>query len=208
MGNSRVIVDFSTTKYTDARLSTKANHIIDKMYGKPHFADLQPLLITLREATTTYIAALAKTQSGSKEATAHKIQAREALIVLLKQIAARVQSISDGDRNIILSTGYDVNKKWSKVGPLSKPTNFKLKQGSNKGSIDLVCDPIAGASIYEVEYTEGIPTPNSRWMKQSSTRRKIAIDGLTSGKQYTFRMAGGGSHPSRIWSEVISSYVL
>ncbi|MBV5282980.1 MAG: fibronectin type III domain-containing protein [Paludibacter sp.] len=119
-----------------------------------------------------------------------------------------MQTISDGDRNIILSTGYDVNKKWSKVGPLSKPTNFKLKQGSNKGSIYLVCDPIAGASIYEVEYTEGIPTPNSLWMKQTSTRRKITIDGLISGKQYTFRMAGGGSHPSRIWSEVISSYVL
>ncbi|MBV5282979.1 MAG: hypothetical protein JZU53_11175 [Paludibacter sp.] len=67
MGNSKVIVDFSTTKYTDARLYSKANHIIDKMDGNPHFADVQPLLITLREATTTYIAALAKTQSGSKE---------------------------------------------------------------------------------------------------------------------------------------------
>jgi len=208
MGNSKVIVDFSTSKYTDARLYTKANHIIDKMYGNPHFVDLQPLLITLRQATTTYIALLAKTQSGSKEATAQKNQAREVLIVLLKQIAARVQTISDGDRNIILSTGYDVNKKWSKVGSLSKPANFKLKQGSNKGSIYLVCDPIAGASIYEVEYTEGIPTPNSIWMKASSTRRKITIDGLISGKQYTFRMAGGGSHPSRIWSEVLSSYVL
>jgi hypothetical protein len=208
MENSKVIVDFSTTKYTDARLSIKANHIIDKMDGNPHFADVQPLLAVLRQATTTYIAALAKTQSGSKEDTALKIQAREALIVLLKQIAARVQTISEGDRNIILSSGYDVNKKWSKVGPLSKPTNFRLQQGSNKGSIYLVCDPIAGAGIYEVEYTEGIPTPNSIWMKQSSTKRKITIDGLTSGKQYTFRMAGGGSHPSRIWSEAMSSYVL
>src|ERR1035437_6568021 len=206
MGNSRVIVDFSTTKYTDARLRTKANHIIDKMYGNPHFVDLQPLLITLREATTTYIAALAKTQSSSKENTALKNQARAALIVVLKQIAARVQTISDGDRTLILSSGYDVNKKWSQVGPLSKPTNFKLKQGSNKGSIYLVCDPIAGASIYEFGYTEGIPTPNSIWMKQTSTRRKITIDGLSSGKQYTFRMAGGGSHLSRIWSEVLSSY--
>ena len=208
MGNSKVIVDFSTTKYTDARLYTKANHIIDKMDGNPHFADVQPLLAVLREATTTYTAALAKTQSGSKEATALKNQARATLIAILKQIAARVQTISDGDRTLILSTGYDVNKKWSKVGPLSKPTNFKLQQGSNKGSIYLVCDPIAGASIYEVEYTEGIPTPNSRWMKQTSTKRKITIAGLSSGKQYTFRMAGGGSHSSRIWSEVISSYVL
>ena len=208
MGSSKIIVDFSTTKYTDARLYTRANHIIDKMDGNPHFADVQPLLAVLREATTTYTAALAKTQSGSKEATALKIKAREALIVLLKQIAARVQTISDGDRNIILSTGYDVNKKWSKVGSLSKPTNFKLKQGSNKGSIYLVCDPIAGAGFYQFEYTEGIPTPNSLWHTEDSTKRKITIAGLSSGKQYTFRMAGGGSHLSRIWSEVISSYVL
>jgi len=117
MGNSKVIVDFSTTKYTDARLYSRANHIIDKMDGNPHFADVQPLLAVLREATTTYTAALAKTQSGSKEDTAIKNQARAALIAILKQIAARVQTISDGDRTLILSTGYDVNKKWSKVGP-------------------------------------------------------------------------------------------
>jgi len=208
MGNSKIIVDFSTTKYTDAGLYSRANHIIDKMDGNPHFADLQPLLIALREATTTYIAALAKTQSGSKENTALKNQARAILIAMLKQIAAHVQIISEGNKTLILSTGYDVNKKWSKVGSLSKPLNFKLKQGSNKGSIYLVCDPIAGASIYEFGYTEGIPTPNSIWMKQTSTRRKITMDGLSSGKQYTFRMAGGGSHLSRIWSEEISSYVL
>lgn len=81
MGNSKVIVDFSTTKYADARLYSKANHIIDKIYGNPHFADLQPLLTALRQATTTYIALLAKTQGGSKEDTALKNQAREALIV-------------------------------------------------------------------------------------------------------------------------------
>jgi hypothetical protein len=34
------------------------------MDGNPHFADLQPLLTSLREATTIYIAAMAKTQSG------------------------------------------------------------------------------------------------------------------------------------------------
>lgn len=203
-----MIVDFSTTKYTDARLYSRANHIIDKMDGNPHFADIQHLLALLRQTTTTYIALLAKTQSRSKEDTALKNQAHEILITMLKQIAVHVQVISDGDRNIILSSGYDVNKKCSKVGPLSKPANFKLQQGSNKGSIDLVCDPIAGASIYEVEYTEGIPTHNSIWMKQSSTKRKITIANLISGKQYTFRMAGGGSHPSRIWSEVLSSYVL
>ena len=208
MGNSKVIVDFSTTKYTDARLYSRANHIIDKIDGNPHFADVQPLLPALRESTTTYTATLAKAQSGSKEATAHKNQARAALIAVLKQIAARVQAISDGDKTLILSSGYDVNKKWSKVGSLGKPSNFRLQQGSNKGSIYLVCDPIAGAGIYEVEYTEGIPTPNSLWMKQTSTKRKITIADLTSGKQYTFRMAGGGSHLSRIWSEMISSFVL
>jgi len=208
MGSSKIIVDFSTTKYTDARLYTRANHIIDKMDGNPHFVDVQPLLIVLREANTTYIALLAKTQGGSKEDTALKNQARAALIGVLKQIAAHVQTLSEGDETIIRSCGYDVNKKWSKVGPLSKPVNFRLKQGSNKGSIYLVCDPIAGASFYEVEYTEGIPTPNSLWMKATSIKRKITIDGLSSGKQYTFRMAGGGSHLFRIWSEAISSYVL
>lgn len=208
MGNLKVIVDFSTTKYTDARLYSKANHIIGKMDGNPHFVAAQPLLTTLREATTTYISSLAKTQVGSKENTALKNQARAALIVVLKQIAAHVQTLSEGDETLILSSGYDVSKKWSTVGQLSKPTKFRLKQGSYKGSIFLMCDLIAGARFYQFEYTEDPVTPNSRWIIETSSKRKTTIDGLTSGKQYTFRVAGGGSHPSRIWSEEISSFVL
>ena len=208
MGNSKVSKDFSTGKYSDAGLSNKANYIVDKMTGNSFFATPVPSLKDVTDANNAYIAALGKVEYGSKEDTVIKNNLRAALIALLKQLADYVQSTSNGDEANILSSGFDVNKKPSLIGQLDKPEGFTVKPGENKGSVVLNCNVVQYANFYEFEFMELPATVNSMWIQKTGTKRKMQIDGLTSGKQYTFRVAAAGSDPSRIWSEEVSSYVL
>ncbi|HEY6914853.1 MAG TPA: fibronectin type III domain-containing protein, partial [Paludibacter sp.] len=83
-----------------------------------------------------------------------------------------------------------------------------VKPGSNRGSVVVSCDVVANASFYVIEYTEGPVTADSIWIQKTTTKHKLLIEGLTSGKQYTFRVAGAGSDPSRVWSDDVSSFVL
>ncbi|MDR3653580.1 MAG: hypothetical protein P4L34_11515 [Paludibacter sp.] len=208
MGNSKVSKDFSTGKYTDAGLSSKTNFIVGEMTDNAAFATPIPLLKDVTDANNEYIVALGKVEYGSKADTVIKNNLRAALTVLLKQLADYVQTTSNGDEARILSSGFDVNKKPATIGQLAKPIGFSVKPGTNKGSMILSCNVVSNADFYEFEYMELPVTPNSVWIQRTSTKSKLVMDGLISGKLYNYRVAGAGSDPSRIWSDEISSYVL
>jgi len=208
MGNSKVSIDFSTGKYTDTGLSSKTTFIVGKMTGNTHFVTPIPSLQDVTAKNAEYILALGKVEYGSKEDTVIKNNLRAALTVMLKALGGYVQTTSNGDEAIILSSGFDVNKKPGIIGPLNNPVNFSVKQGSNPGSMVLMCDPVDNADYYEFEYMELPATPTSVWIKKTSTKRKLQVDGLISGKQYSYRVAGAGADPSRNWSTEIVSYVL
>jgi hypothetical protein len=126
----------------------------------------------------------------------------------LKTETDYVQLVSKGDEAIILSSGFDVNRKPAAIGSLTKATGLSIKAGENKGSIVANWNVVAHAGFYEFEYTAAPSNLTSIWLKKTSTKHKMLIDGLTSGKQYVFRVAGAGSDPSRNWSDEISSFVL
>ena len=208
MDTFKVIKDFSSGRYSDPELSVMASHVIQLMTGNTHFPNPNPDLDVIATANAAYLASLNKAQNGSKEDTAIKNNNRKIIEDLLKTQTDYVQRISKGDEVIILSSGFEVARKPTTVGPLAKATGLTVKAGDNKGSMVVNCKVVNRAAFYEFEFTETPSNPNSIWQKQTSTKHKLLIDGLTSGKQYTFRVAGAGSDPSRNWSDEISSFVL
>lgn len=200
--------DFSSGRYSDSELSIKASNVVEQMTENPHFPTPNPSLETITEVQGAYTDALKKAETGGKKETAFKNECRENLEMVLKLETDYVQQASEGNETIILSSGFDVNRKPSMVGPLAKATGLTIKTGENKGSIQISCNIVEHASFYEFEYTDVPATPASIWLKKTSTKHKLLIDGLTSGKQYVFRVAGAGSDPSRNWSDEISSFVL
>lgn len=208
MGNAKVSKDFSTTRYTDQDVSSKAGYIVDKMTGNAAFVTPEPPLADITDARDNYVVFLDKVVYGRKEDTVTKNNLRKELVDILKEEADYVQSVSKGDEAIILSSGFDVCKKAAPVGPLAKPESVIVRQGENKGTLWIISSVVNNASMYMFEFTETPVTATSVWIQRSNTKHKMLIEGLTSGKQYTFRVAAAGSDPSRIWSEEVTSYVI
>lgn len=207
MSDSKVSKDFSSSKYSDQNLSTKAGEILKNMTGNAAFTKPSPTLEELEAVINTYNSSLIAAANGSKADTVIKNNNRAVLEKTLKQEADYVQTASNGDEAIILSSGFDVNKKATTVGPLPKPTNFSVKPGTNRGTLVCSCDAVAGAYVYEIDYTEAPATSASVWLNKVSTKRTATLD-LVSGKQYTIRMTAVGADPTRNWSDDLTSFVL
>jgi hypothetical protein len=208
MTTSKVIRDFSTGQYTDPELSVKASYVVEQMTGNTNFPNPSPPLEIISSSNAAFTEAINKAINGSKEDTVIKNNLRKQVETNLKLETDYVQQVSRGDEAIILSSGFDVNKKPTAIGPLPKATGLSIKTGDNKGTIQAFCNVVPNALFYEFEYTDAPSNPASTWLKQTTTKHKLLIEGLTSGKQYVFRVAGAGSDPSRNWSDEISSFVL
>ena len=208
MNKAIVSKTFSAKKYKDADLLIRAESVSEHMTNNAHFPDIQEKLDELNTRIESYRTALSESIEGGRLTTAIKQECRRKVEVCLQELATYVQLTSKGDAVLISSSGFDTHKKAARVGQLDKPGNVRIILGPMQGSAWISCNGVDRALFYVFEYCAAPFTVDSVWIQVTGSRRKMLIEGLTSGKEYCFRVAGARTHPSRIWSDVINSYVI
>lgn len=208
MNKAIVSKTFSAKKYKDADLPIRAESVSEHMTNNAHFPDIQEKLDELNTRIESYRTSLSESIEGGRLTTAIKQECRRKLENCLQELATYVQLTSKGDAVLISSSGFDTHKKAARVGVLDKPEAVRIILGPMQGSAWISCNGVDRALFYVFEYCAAPLTADSVWTQVTGSRRKILIEGLTSGKEYCFRVAGARTHPSRIWSEVVKSYVI
>ena len=208
MSYTKVLVNFSTSKYSDLELISKAGFIIEHLTDNPHYPTPIPLFTDLSNSTAQFTTAYLKAKDGSKEDTAVKNSLRVDFEFLLRKIAQYIETDCGGDEATILSAGFDTRKIPEPIGPLDSPTGLMVKYGANSGEVSVECDVIKNTLMYEFQYTESPVTVNTVWTNVSCTKRKVNVNGLSRGVEYIFRVAGMNTDPSRNWSEPVTKLVV
>ena len=98
------------------------------MQGNSNFPAPIPALTVVDAAVQTYQAALTAAQFRDKNAVALKNQAREELTFILSQLANSVMTTANGDRAMLISSGFDISKD-PEPKPISKPLPVLLTDG-------------------------------------------------------------------------------
>ena len=204
----KVIVDYSSNRYSDQDLSVKGTTIGDDLTDNPSFPTLAEVATAIKAKNASFMSLLSKMAEGNKQVTIEKNKVRGELEDLLGSTALKVQDISMGDEQLILSTGFDVKRKPAPVGLLDRPAKVTANPGPTRGSLEISWDVVPNAYIYEIQYTEAPSTADSVWIRISITKHKVIIEGLVRGKAYAIKVAGAGSDPGRVWSDEIISYVM
>ncbi len=208
MSISKICIDYSLHRYGDGEFNVKTTVIENGLTNNPNFPTLATEVPIIKELHDRYASFLVKAEDGSHQDILNKNNARTALENQLKLTALLVQNISKGDESMILSAGFDVNRKATPIGTLPKPTNLTAKAGDNFGSLEISWDVIPGAYVYEIEYTESPRTETSKVTHISTSKHKCMIDGQKRGQAISVFVAGVGSDPRRVWSDELISYVM
>lgn len=198
----KVITNFSYL--TDDALAVQATTIVTDMTDNINFATPAPPLADVQAALTAYDTALAAAKGGGLQQTAEKNQCRHTLESVLSQLAAYVQANCNHNEAIALSSGFPLAKTPQPAGPLPKPENLKARL-DKPGAVALTVRPVPHAMSYLWKYK---PAAGADWQEILTTSARTAIQGLTSGQQYSFMVTAIGAHPSQTWSDEVKSFVL
>jgi hypothetical protein len=179
----RTLATLSLPKQVGA-LITYTQNIVMRMTGNANFTTPVPALTAVttacNELQTAETAALART----KGAVAIRNEKRTALVALLQQLRAYVQSIADGNvengTSIIESAGIAVRKPV-----VRKPRVFNAVPGAVSGTAKLIAASAGPRSSYEWEFsTDGGKT----WVTQPVTiQARTTVLGLMPGASVQFR---------------------
>jgi hypothetical protein len=198
----KILIDF--VNYTDAVLVQFVQAVILALTGNPNFATPQPTIAVLTAALDDFQAAISDAEMGGPTERAIREQKRDALIILLRQLALYIQMVSGGDVAMMLSSAMNVSKLPSPVGPLPKPNKFVVSP-YRKGMLTLSLERIIGANTYLYQYrlvTEMV------WQNYLSNRSKIILTGLESGKEYVCRVLPSGASDIKVYSDEVNSFVM
>jgi len=200
-----VLYDYS--RCTDDELGIEAIHIIDKMTGNINFSKPNPTIEAVVAAKDDFIKALAACRDGGRKLIMAKNQAREILLGLLRALGIYVQANCNNDLNIALSSGFKTKKEKESQVVLSKPRNLKVEAGPFSASAKLSVDPVKGAYIYLYEWALAPVNAQTVW-DYDLGKTSIIISNLVQGKEYAFRVAGKGAPESKVFSDIITRFIV
>ncbi|MBB3186227.1 fibronectin type III domain-containing protein [Microbacter margulisiae] len=208
MNTTRVAKEVSRNKYSDEGIVTYAQSIKNALTDNENFPGPNPQLTELQKCIDEMKVAIVNSKNGNKEDTAIKRNKRANLEAIMKKLANYVQDTSNGDEAIILSSGFEIIRKASPVGPLPRVTGIEITPGTSRGSLNLKWDVVESAYAYNVEYIEMPGSETSSKTRLSTSKSSIIIPNLKRGQQYAFQVVAVGSDPTQNWSDEVSSFVM
>jgi len=202
---SKLVTNYG--KLSDANLNQKATDIKNSLTNNPNFdADSLSLtnFITLQ---LNYEAALRLVTSRDRVKIALKNQSRLLLLQGMSQLALEVNAQANGDRAKLLSSGFDLAQDGDSNALISTPTDFKISEGLNNGELKFSCKKVLNAVSYVFEYTDELPTEDTKWVAISASTKELTIKGLRSGTRIYGRIKAIGTKGQEASSEILSRIV-
>lgn len=163
----------------------KAREIVQKLTGNPDFPTVNPTLAVLTAAINALETAFEAAADGGKTLKA-KMHAKEKILVdLMVLLEESVGTISGGDEQKILSTGFGVKK----TGVHGK-RKVQIVATKNPGEVILTADTAADKPIGAYEWQSSLDDNSDTriWVAVDiTTKATKKISGLTVGANYWFR---------------------
>lgn len=177
--------------------------VIDKIENNPFFPKPPAALAKLKKAAPAFQKALANALGRDKHLVAVKDEKKELVLALLQELARYVLKVSNGDRTIILSSGFDTTKERRKtwIPPVIEQLEVTL---GGPGVATTLAKKVSGVKGYMHEYATEQPGKNTEWFSAGSTLKKYTFDKLQSGKRYWFRVVGIGTRKRQGYSPIVS----
>ncbi len=205
MKQQRLIKDYG--KLSDSKLALRSKNVVDSLTGNPAFTDTIPSNADFTLLQTAYVTALNKTGNGDRQLIALKNQAKDALLNGMRQLSTDVEAIANGDKALLISSGFELASTGEGTSSLGLPTDFKITDGVNAGELKFSCKKAANAMAYNYEYTDEAPTDLTQWKVVPSTNREITVRGLRSGVRVYGRIKAIGRKNQEANSDVLSRVV-
>ncbi|MBK7381725.1 MAG: fibronectin type III domain-containing protein [Flavobacteriales bacterium] len=207
MARSIYTVRLGIAGITPTALVEKGRNNVAMLTGNIAFATPTPTLPTITAACD---AADAANQAYDFNRGKVEKQTRDKrfaeLLDLIRELGGYVQAHCTNDKDLILSTGFDVRRRSEPLGPLAAPKNVQALVTPFPGTLKVRWSGVRGRSIYVLEMTATDPLDPAGWkVKVKGSKNRYEITGLNSNTVYTFRVTALGAAGASPVSDIASA---
>jgi hypothetical protein len=179
---------------------------VDSLKDNTFFPEPNPTVAELLKATQEYQQSLYDAAGRDQKLVAIKDAKRAVLRALLTQLAEYVNTICNGDRAMLLSSGLKLARERDGADNLKPISNLEVRTDAPEQATVFV-KRVPGAKAYVFEYTTGIVTNESVWVSKTATEPSCILRGLESGVKHSFRVIAVGRSEKSVHSPIVSRFI-
>jgi len=184
-------IKFNLRRMSDSTLEVFTQAVVKAMTESPFFPGPPPELTAAEAATIAFSKALAIAKMGGKNELADKDAKHDILLDAFFALYSYVNLTANGDEQVLTASAFDFTKTPEPTPPLGE-VRITEANNSQPNAITVSVNRQKGVRMYQYSYTEDPITPESEWVRQSSTRSKFTFKNLKSGKRYWFKVMAMG----------------
>lgn len=199
----KLVTNFSNKSVL--QLLDKAKHIAFCLEELPNKAltTQVPFYDDLINAINALEACHERCKTDSTAITERKILQKN-MIAVINKIKSYLEAYYIDEPAILATTGFDLKKAPQPIPEPGAPIDFMIKV-SFEGMVDLKVKSTKSALAYEFCYRLA---DTDTWVFISQATPKCTLRGLISGQKYDFKVAYIGKKPLKIYSDILSTFIL
>ena len=181
--------------------------VIDNMENNPVFPNPPAALAELKKELPELRTALANAEGRDKQMVSVKNDKKAIVLALLQELSEYVTVTCNGNRTMILSSGFDATNATSSGSNLPPSIELLEVDLGSPGEATTRAKNVTGAKAYVHQYTKEAPGLNTEWIGIGSSTSSYTFEGLSSDKRYWFRVVAIGTDGKRGYSPVVSRVI-
>jgi hypothetical protein len=201
---SKIIYPFKQSR--DSELAKSANLVLSSVKGNTYFPDTT-LVQELEKCTGEFQVSMNDAADGSRTMIAIRKVKRKALINVMVRVGFYVSQVSNGDRAMLLSSGFDLAKESSDQKQLAAIESLEVSNPKS-GEASILVKPGKGARAFIHQYSADPPSATTVWVSETTAHRKHTFKGLKPLVTYWFRVIAIGLNDQSVISDAISRTIL
>lgn len=183
----------------------KGRSIVSKVKNNSFFPNPVPNMSDLTTLLDSFEGTITDAATRDLVKIALRDKKKEEVVASLHQLSNYVLFASGGDREKILSSGFDANKIRTSKPAVVAPVDMQVLAGKNPGELDVLFTSVPGAKSYLYQYTTDDPLgENVAWQSVAATVSKLTLTGLKSSQRYYVRIAVIGINSQFVYSDAVT----
>ena len=205
MKKAKALKDFIAI--SDTAFENKLLTVYSGLNGNVYSPYPVPAIQELNTGIQQYSAARALSKNRDRVKIEEKNVLRKHLEGILISLMDYVNYVANGNRTMLLTSGFTVTAETSNTAFFSGAiNNLNVKQGNNSGEIVVSFKRVTGRRVYVFCYAEATAT-DDYWKIEFDILPGIVIKGLQRGKEYIVRVGVIGAQGQVIYSAIVSTVV-
>jgi hypothetical protein len=202
----KIKIKKSYRRASDIKALKVADRVSDSLKENQKFPEANPTRTKLEKACNDFRSAISIAGRNDRTLSSAKNDIKAEMIGLLDDLADYVTTTSNGDKTMLLSSGFDITgeKDPSQVLP---PIEQLVVVSELPGQATSRIKRVTGARSYVHQYTADPLSPDSVWISETSTEREHTFANLRSVTRYWFRVIAIGKGKQAVYSPPVARVI-